>query len=801
MTDYTWLGTTGTSANVAANWSPAAVPTTGDRVIFDLSATQGCTWDIPMPVSALTVDEVIIEDSFIYTLTLVNDLRTKALFLNGAIAGTGQAIEFEHGASPNYFGTYKSFGTRFVMVGDSASYSGTIEFAMTASTATTFDDGQHGTSLVLVGGDFGPDYAAPTGTLGYAYFPDLTIQSAATWSPTTDMDDQDRLKAFRIDAFDVSIPLFDGGMATYEFLATSGGFQIPVDYSATYNNGDFICNIRSMKFYANTAGHRVILPDNRYLSLEELTIGDGVLLKGPVDSDDQGSDIRLTKPPTIRGSWSFSQISPGLYRSPRTALGPTDYVTGLVGLEFDTTRETDVSIAGEVRWDENEQTLAVGTVNGIHAHVGQTFQWSVKNQTGSPLTKGTVVMAVGSVGASGKILIDAMDASGTGDAKVLVGILQENVLTGGDSAALALGRIKGIDLTALKPVSETWADGDILYCDQANAGGLTNVAPSSGIILPIGFIIHYAANGSLAVRALPIDEGATGGGGGSGTVTSVAATVPTGFTISGSPITTSGTLALAYDTGYSLPTTAKQGQWDTAYGWGDHAGLYEVAGAIATHEATFNHAAFLTSESDPVFGASPAASITNAGSGLVTTSAERTNWNAAFGWGDHAAAGYLTSAPAPDLLLLDSNGVSMTAGSKASWNTLTNFFVRTSSGTAPTYNAPLGQITINAAGTYEMILSIVFRNASAGWGLVWSSSYTNYTRIWVTRGATTELGPVQMAYSSSMPNTLVRVLDLQVGDIITPVVYWNMPFSSMLCYENAGTIANFNNYCAIRKVS
>jgi hypothetical protein len=55
---------------------------------------------------------------------------------------------------------------------------------------------------------------------------------------------------------------------------------------------------------------------------------------------------------------------------------------------------------------------------------------------------------------------------------------------------------------------------------------------------------------------------------------------------------------------------------------------------------------YVQTETDPVFTASAAASITNAGSGLVTTSAERTNWNAAHGWGDHAAAGYLTSVPA-----------------------------------------------------------------------------------------------------------------------------------------------------------
>ena len=56
-----------------------------------------------------------------------------------------------------------------------------------------------------------------------------------------------------------------------------------------------------------------------------------------------------------------------------------------------------------------------------------------------------------------------------------------------------------------------------------------------------------------------------------GTVTEVKMTVPTGLSVSGSPITTSGTLAVTFATGYSIPTTAKQSNWDTAYGWGNHA--------------------------------------------------------------------------------------------------------------------------------------------------------------------------------------------------------------------------------------
>lgn len=57
---------------------------------------------------------------------------------------------------------------------------------------------------------------------------------------------------------------------------------------------------------------------------------------------------------------------------------------------------------------------------------------------------------------------------------------------------------------------------------------------------------------------------------GGGTVTSIDLDMPTGFLVAGSPITTRGTIEVSFASGYSLPTTAKQSSWDTAYGWGDH---------------------------------------------------------------------------------------------------------------------------------------------------------------------------------------------------------------------------------------
>lgn len=80
-----------------------------------------------------------------------------------------------------------------------------------------------------------------------------------------------------------------------------------------------------------------------------------------------------------------------------------------------------------------------------------------------------------------------------------------------------------------------------------NSGNVTKITIGSGLTLTSGVLSST--------------------GGGSGTVTSVAMSVPTGLSIAGSPITTSGTLALTYSTGYSIPTTVKQSNWDDAYTW------------------------------------------------------------------------------------------------------------------------------------------------------------------------------------------------------------------------------------------
>jgi hypothetical protein len=44
------------------------------------------------------------------------------------------------------------------------------------------------------------------------------------------------------------------------------------------------------------------------------------------------------------------------------------------------------------------------------------------------------------------------------------------------------------------------------------------------------------------------------------------------LSVSGSPITTNGTFNLSVASGYEIPTTASTTNWQTAFGWGNHAG-------------------------------------------------------------------------------------------------------------------------------------------------------------------------------------------------------------------------------------
>jgi len=190
--------------------------------------------------------------------------------------------------------------------------------------------------------------------------------------------------------------------------------------------------------------------------------------------------------------------------------------------------------------------------------------------------------------------------------------------------------ITGGTITGITDV--TVADGGT--GSSTAAGARANLLPS------------YSGNGS---KVLSLNAGATDvewTTNGSGSVTSVAATVPTGLSVAGSPITTSGTLAITYASGYAIPTTAKQGEWDTAYGWGDHASAGYLTSETFTGTVTSVAATVPTGfaiSGSPITTSGTLAIAFDTGYALPTT-ASQGNWDTAYGWGDHAGAGYLTQS-------------------------------------------------------------------------------------------------------------------------------------------------------------
>lgn len=387
-----------------------------------------------------------------------------------------------------------------------------------------------------------------------------------------------------------------GGSGTVTRVAATGDGNVTVSGSPITTSGTFALALASTSVTAGSYG-----------------------AAGKVGTFTVDAKGRLTAAADIGISITTGQISDGVVKSLFTQQG---VITSLSYAQFDTTSSVTPGV-GKLTWDTTNGTLDLGLAGGnVNTLVGIDQHILAYNPTGSPLTKGQVVIADGSSGT--RLAVDLALGDADANTAETLGLVAESISNNQSGFVLTKGLMRGVNTNAFN-------EGDVLWVSSVTAGAITNVRPTApnhavrvgycikkagiadGIIYvdPLNgfelgelhdvaitgvannnFLVYdgtdtrwenytdaqartalglgsaalqattyfapattgtsiLAGNGSGGFASVTVGTGltyvsgtlsATGGGGSGGTVTSVALTAGVGISISGGPITTSGTI-------------------------------------------------------------------------------------------------------------------------------------------------------------------------------------------------------------------------------------------------------------------
>jgi len=206
------------------------------------------------------------------------------------------------------------------------------------------------------------------------------------------------------------------------------------------------------------------------------------------------------------------------------------------------------------------------------------------------------------------VLINANPASGGNNAFV--------VHTVGGTLGSSYADIQGYygtSITGSTVIRLNPLGGNVLIGSLIGTGTRMVVASSTGVLSTQSIVTLGDLSGVSTARTITIN----------GTTQDLSADRT--FTINSMVYPGAG-IAVSTGTAWGTSLTDNSANWNTAFGWGNHAGLY----SLLNHTHTF---ASLTSKPTTLVGYG----ITDA-----ATSAQGTSADTAYGWGNHAIAGYLT---------------------------------------------------------------------------------------------------------------------------------------------------------------
>ena len=364
-------------------------------------------------------------------------------------------------------------------------------------------------------------------------------------------------------------------------------------------------------------------------------------------------------------------------------------------------------------------------VNGVVGGTTDSIQLTVYNNTGSSIPALSPVYYVEDT--VNGINVDVADSNSTLDPNKLpaIGITKSSISNGSSGNIVTYGKITGIDttdfnsndslfvasgggLTSSRPtgtanvqevgkvlVGESSSNGEIIVYNTGRKNDIPNLAEGKvwlgnvtsypvattidTSIVPEGSSGPYYFTDARARTALSADLGGTNGGiriiapsnTSDATLSNDSATHQVIVKSSGNGTDVKGTLSVT-----ASPSISDPGNLNVA-GYIDSAGSITGSSIIKDGgtsseflkaDGSVDTSTYLTTETDPVFIASEAYNI---------TSTDTSNWDTAYGWGDHASAGYASDSHNHSLDSLSNVVITGTPtdGQAIVWDTTTSKWV------------------------------------------------------------------------------------------------------------------------------
>jgi hypothetical protein len=389
------------------------------------------------------------------------------------------------------------------------------------------------------------------------------------------------------------------------------------------------------------------------------------------------------------------------------------------------TNGTNGYLTGQVGWNADVGTLDIGLYNGTVLHSGQqTLYWVKADET---ITVGDVVQFNGVAGFTPKVK-KAVPSEINNNPSLLMGIASGNIADEANGYVTTFGMLRNVTTTGLSL-------GDILFYNSntnASAGTLTTTqpeAPNAKIQLAavVRLATGEASNGELLVRvqtpvSISDDSSVQLTNLANGEVLAYNGTsarwenkevVSLGLNVALTNI--ANDQYLAYDNGVWINRDL------IVYGTVNSVGINTTTTALTVNGTVTN---------------SGNLSVDVASGYIIPTTANSDNYNAAFGWGNHQAVGYVVGSLSP----------TVTADNIAVYNGTTGLLIKD------------GGVPISSVGNVVGAGTVVSGNVA---------TFNGTTGAILGAGYTVETSITNVATALPTSSAVTTYVDAQIGDIET----------------------------------